>query len=90
MTNFTYICLVFFSMNKILKLFVAAYDGVVCVYEVNTVDGGECKQIGQNLLFNLSANNNNGAGGGGGDAAANAGTTHRNSVGMYFDLYNNC
>ena len=37
----------------------AGYDGVVCVYEVNTVDGGECKQIGQYLLFSMSPNSNN-------------------------------
>jgi autophagy-related protein 18 len=46
-------------LNKTLKLFVASYDGVVCVYEVNTNDGGECKQISQYLLFNLSQNSNN-------------------------------
>ncbi|CAF1365185.1 unnamed protein product [Didymodactylos carnosus] len=64
-------------MNKILKLFVAGYDGVVCVYEVNTIEGGECKQIGQYLLFNMSANNNNS----GGDTATNVTTTgHRNSI----------
>jgi hypothetical protein len=44
------------SLNKTLKLFVAGYDGVVCVYEVNTIDGGECKQIGQYLLFSMSPN----------------------------------
>jgi len=48
-----------FSSNKILKLFVAGYDGLVCVYEVNTNIGGECKQISQHLLFNLSQNSNN-------------------------------
>lgn len=45
-----------FSLNKTLKLFVAGYDGVVCVYEVNTNDGGECKQISQYLLFSMSPN----------------------------------
>ncbi|CAF4837986.1 unnamed protein product, partial [Rotaria sp. Silwood2] len=40
-------------------LFVAGYDGVVCVYEVNINDGGECKQISQHLLFNMSPNSNN-------------------------------
>ncbi|UJR09577.1 hypothetical protein I4U23_013812 [Adineta vaga] len=43
-------------LNKTLKLFVAGYDGVVCVYEVNTIDGGECKQISQYLLFSMSPN----------------------------------
>ncbi|CAF1116064.1 unnamed protein product, partial [Didymodactylos carnosus] len=62
-------------MNKILKLFVAGYDGVVCIYEVNTVEGGECKQLGQYLLFNMSANNSNG---GGGDSTVATG--HRNSL----------
>ena len=47
-----------FSLNKTLKLFVAGYDGVVCVYEVNTIDGGECKQISQYLLFSMSPNSN--------------------------------
>lgn len=42
-----------------LKLFVAGYDGVVSVYEVNTNEGGECKQIGQHLLFNMSPNLSN-------------------------------
>lgn len=37
-----------------LKLFVGCYDGFVYIYEVNTSDGGECKQIGQYLLFNMS------------------------------------
>ena len=37
----------------------AGYDGVVCVYEVNTIDGGECKQISQYLLFSMSPNSNN-------------------------------
>jgi len=46
-------------LNKTLKLFVAGYDGVVCVYEVNTNDGGECKQISQYLLFSMSPNSNN-------------------------------
>ncbi|CAF1024302.1 unnamed protein product [Rotaria sordida] len=46
-------------LNKTLKLFVAGYDGVVCVYEVNTNDGGECKQISQHLLFSMSSNSNN-------------------------------
>ncbi|CAF5017686.1 unnamed protein product, partial [Rotaria sp. Silwood1] len=46
-------------LNKTLKLFVAGYDGVVCVYEVNTNDGGECKQISQHLLFSMSRNTNN-------------------------------
>ncbi len=32
---------------------------MVCVYEVNTTNGGECKQISQHLLFNLSKNSNN-------------------------------
>jgi len=43
-------------LNKTLKLFVAGYDGMVCVYEVNTNDGGECKQISQYLLFSMSLN----------------------------------
>ncbi len=47
------------SLNKTLKLFVAGYDGVVCVYEVNTNDGGECKQISQYLLFSMSPNSIN-------------------------------
>ncbi|CAF1371405.1 unnamed protein product [Adineta steineri] len=46
-------------LNKTLKLFVAGYDGVVCVYEVNTIDGGECKQISQYLLFSMSPNSTN-------------------------------
>lgn len=50
------VSLVYFSLNKTLKLFVAGYDGVVCVYEVNTMDGGECKQISQYLLFSMSPN----------------------------------
>ena len=49
----------YLSLNKTLKLFVAGYDGVVCVYEVNTNDGGECKQISQYLLFSMSPNTNN-------------------------------
>jgi hypothetical protein len=49
-----------FSLNKTLKLFVAGYDGVVCVYEVNTIDGGECKQISQYLLFSMSPNQQTG------------------------------
>jgi hypothetical protein len=48
-----------FSFNKTLKLFVAGYDGVVGIYEVNSNDGGECKQIGHYLLFNMSSNSNN-------------------------------
>jgi hypothetical protein len=40
-------------------LFVAGYDGMVLAYEVNTNDGGECKQISQYLLFNMSQNSNN-------------------------------
>jgi len=50
---------VIFSLNKTLKLFVAGYDGVICVYEVNTNDGGECKQISQYLLSDMSQNSNN-------------------------------
>ena len=50
--------LIAFRLNKTLKLFVAGYDGVVCVYEVNTIDGGECKQISQYLLFSMSPNSN--------------------------------
>lgn len=46
----------FRRLNKTLKLFVAGYDGMVCVYEVNTNDGGECKQISQYLLFSMSPN----------------------------------
>ncbi|CAF2926560.1 unnamed protein product [Rotaria sp. Silwood2] len=38
-------------LNETLKLFVAGYDGVVCIYEVNINDGDECKQISQHLLF---------------------------------------
>ncbi|CAF0810758.1 unnamed protein product [Rotaria sp. Silwood1] len=45
--------------DKTLKLFVAGYDGVVYIYEVNTNEGGECKQISQYLLFNFSQNSNN-------------------------------
>jgi len=40
-------------------LFVAGYDGVVCSYEINTNDGGECKQISQYLLFNMCQSSNN-------------------------------
>ena len=47
------------SLNKTLKLLVAGYDGVVCVYEVNTADGGECRQMSQDLLFNMSQNPSN-------------------------------
>ncbi len=32
---------------------------MVLAYEVNTNDGGECKQISQYLLFNMSQNSNN-------------------------------
>ena len=49
----------FSRLNKTLKLFVAGYDGVVCVYEVNTIDGGQCKQISQYLLFSMSPNTTN-------------------------------
>ncbi|CAF4906918.1 unnamed protein product, partial [Rotaria socialis] len=45
--------------NKTLKLFVAGYDGVLSVYEVNTNEGGECKQISQHLLFNMTQNLSN-------------------------------
>ncbi|CAF0976926.1 unnamed protein product [Adineta steineri] len=45
-------------LNKTLKLFVAGYDGVVCVYEINTHDGGECKKINQYLLFKMTQNSN--------------------------------
>jgi autophagy-related protein 18 len=45
--------------NKTLKLFVANYDGLVSIYEVNTTDGGECRQISQYLLFNMSQNPKN-------------------------------
>ncbi|CAF2550436.1 unnamed protein product [Rotaria sp. Silwood2] len=47
------------TFDKILKLFVAGYDGVVYIYEVNTNEGGECKQISQYLLFNISQTSNN-------------------------------
>lgn len=40
-------------------LYVACYDGVVGIYEVNTTDGGECKQINQCLLFDISQKSNN-------------------------------
>ncbi|CAF3569281.1 unnamed protein product [Rotaria sordida] len=45
--------------DRTLKLFVAGYDGVVYIYEVNKNEGGECKQISQYLLFNISQNSNN-------------------------------
>jgi len=48
-----------FNLHKTLKLLVVGYAGVVCIYEVNTNDNGECKQIGQYLLFNMSQNSNN-------------------------------
>jgi hypothetical protein len=32
---------------------------MVFAYEINTNDGGECKQISQHLLFNMSQNSNN-------------------------------
>jgi hypothetical protein len=38
---------------------VAGYDGVVSTYEVNTTDGGECKRISEDLLFNISMISNN-------------------------------
>ena len=47
------------SSNKTLKLLVANYDGIVSVYEVNTTEGGECRQISQYLLFNISQNPKN-------------------------------
>ena len=56
MISFLFYSYSFLSLNKTLKLFVAGYDGVVCVYEVNTNDGGECKQISQYLLFSMSPN----------------------------------
>ncbi len=44
-----------FSLNEKLLLFVATYDGVVSIYEVNTTDGGECPKIrSQYLLGNVS------------------------------------
>lgn len=42
-----------------MKLFVANYDGVVSVYEVNMNESGECRQISQHLLFNTSSNSKN-------------------------------
>ncbi|CAF3342338.1 unnamed protein product [Rotaria socialis] len=45
--------------NKILKLFASGYDGVVSIYEVNTNEGGEYKQIGQQILFKMSQNSSN-------------------------------
>jgi hypothetical protein len=53
------IYLFIFSSNKTLKLFVANYDGLVSIYEVNTTDGGECRQISQYLLFNMTQNPKN-------------------------------
>ena len=35
-------------------LFVAGFDGIISGYEVNTTEGGECKRISHDLLFNLS------------------------------------
>lgn len=41
-------------MNDKLVLFVAAYDGVISGYEVNTTTGGECKRISHYLLFDMT------------------------------------
>ena len=44
------------SQNGKLVLFVAGYDGVVFTYEVNTTEGGECKQLTRHKLADISAN----------------------------------
>lgn len=44
--------------NQQLRLFVADYDGNVSIYQVNTKEGGECKQIGQCNLFSILDNTN--------------------------------
>jgi len=61
-------------------LFVADYNGMVWAYEVNTNDGGECKQISQHLLFNISQNSNNQQ-----PTKINDG---RNIVGKFIDIRN--
>ena len=44
------------SFNNVLNLFVAAYDGTVYVYEVNTNKGRECRQTNRFLLFSILEN----------------------------------
>ncbi len=61
------------SLNKKLILYVAAYDGTVSAYEINTVDGGECQLNSQYLLFNVFLSTNSDQSG-----ASNIG---RNTVG---------
>jgi len=68
-----------FSFNKTLKLFVAGYDGILCVYEVNTNDGGECKQISQYLLSDMSQNSNN--------QQSRATNERRHTVGKFIQNY---
>lgn len=46
-------------MNNKLVLFVADYDGMFFTYEVNTIDGKECKQLSQCNLFELYENSKN-------------------------------
>ncbi|UJR36531.1 hypothetical protein I4U23_029252 [Adineta vaga] len=46
------------SLNNTLKLFVADFDGIVYVYEVNVTEGGECRQVNQ-FLLQMSCNNFN-------------------------------
>lgn len=47
------------SLNGKLILFVSVYDGNFLTYEVNTNDGGECKQLSQCNLFELFENSKN-------------------------------
>ncbi len=53
---------------------------MVWAYEVNTNDGGECKQISQHLLFSMSQNTNNQQ-----PTKINDG---RNIVGKFIDIRN--
>ena len=44
------------SLNGKLVLFVAGYDGVVFTYDVNTNEGGECKQLNRHALIDVTMN----------------------------------
>ena len=56
---FFYSTLMVFSLNSKLILFVAGYNGIFFTYEVNTSDGGECKQLSQCNLFELYEHSKN-------------------------------
>lgn len=69
-----------FSTNKTLKLYVAGYDGIVHIYEVDTTGGGECKQIREHPLFGTPQPPANQP------AQRGSQSEVRNAAGKFFDL----